>query len=109
MSLCQRIGELIICETNFGILFNKIFFRGSNVNTEDGKGPDKYEKQLLPRLEENIKIVNHHDVSFDDVIGLDLVKRALQESAILPLLLPSMVQIIKSYKGILQFGVRFLV
>lgn len=67
----------------------------------DGKGPDE---QLIMMLEKEV-IDKNPNVSFDDIAALDDAKQVIQETVLLPLMMPEyFTGIRKPRKGVLLFG-----
>ena len=67
----------------------------------DGKGPDS---ELIEMLEREVVDTNPH-VSFDDIAELDQAKQALQEAALLPLIIPNFFTgLRRPWKGVLLYG-----
>lgn len=67
----------------------------------DGKGPDE---QLIMMLEREV-IDKNPNVSFDDIAALDDAKQVIQETVLLPLMMPEyFTGIRKPRKGVLLFG-----
>ena len=67
----------------------------------DGDGPDA---NLIKMLEREV-IDRQLDVTFDDIAALDEAKKIIQESVLLPLLMPQyFIGIRKPRKGVLLFG-----
>ena len=67
----------------------------------DGKGPDS---ELIEMLEREVVDTNPH-VNFDDIAELDQAKQALQEAALLPLIIPNFFTgLRRPWKGVLLYG-----
>lgn len=67
----------------------------------DGKGPDE---QLIMMLEKEV-IDKNPNISFDDIAALDDAKKVIQETVLLPLMMPEyFTGIRKPRKGVLLFG-----
>ena len=67
----------------------------------DGKGPDS---ELIEMLEREVVDTNPN-VSFDDIAELDQAKQALQEAALLPLIIPNFFTgLRRPWKGVLLYG-----
>lgn len=67
----------------------------------DGKGPDEH---LITMLEKEV-VDKNPNITFEDIAALDDAKKVIQETALLPLLLPDYFKgIRKPRKGVLLFG-----
>lgn len=62
-------------------------------------------KKLKDRINQAI-LGEKFDISYDDIIGLEDVKSALEECVVFPLKYPSLMKQIGEWKAILLFGVR---
>lgn len=71
---------------------------------DDNDDGDKSSKKLKAMIANSICSTTFN-VTYNDIVGLEDVKAALEESVIFPLKYPSLMQSIGEWKGILLFGV----
>lgn len=62
-------------------------------------------KRLMKQMEMSTVIEKVSKLKFDDVVGLSKAKGALNESVVLPMLLPTLMGDLQTWQAILLFGV----